>query len=228
MIGIGRNLNSKLVAWRRKSPFPCLSLNFILSEENSMAQPDHPYTGVLLLWKWPSKDLRRRRPAVKQSPSSLGGMRPVTAAASSWGPRAAPSAGQESDAPPAPSPVTWTPRRTPWAVVSSGSDSRGFLKMRRSGSSAANRASTGHRGEVPTRSPVAMAAGVPPSYRKQFPPPRSSQSAPKARASHEPITLGSLWKRSSKKGRGSRPRASGWGWGVKGGRQGREEQRRSK
>lgn len=43
MRGIGRNLDSKPAVWPQKNPLPFLGLNFIISEENSRAKPDHPH-----------------------------------------------------------------------------------------------------------------------------------------------------------------------------------------
>lgn len=45
----------------------------------------------------------------------------------------------------------WTPSRTPWAVVSSSSGPRGFLKTSQLGSNAASPASTSHRNGAPAR-----------------------------------------------------------------------------
>lgn len=84
-------------------------------------------------------------------------------------------------------------------MASSGSDPLGFLKTSRSGSSAANLASTGHRGGAASRLAVAMAAaaaaaGSPVELPETGFLPRRSQSLTTALTgpSHQPISADSL------------------------------------
>lgn len=98
--GLGKNLGPKPDIWPRKSPFPFLSLNFIIAEVNSRATTGRPKRRPPVR-KMTLRFRRRRRKCNETVPLARPGARPVTAADStSCGPTATPPAGRESDAPP--------------------------------------------------------------------------------------------------------------------------------